>query len=153
MLKVGKNRIVLAAIVLAVLIVFAVIYNNWLSPKAKVKAVVEQTTKAFLIKNKALIMENISPDFYCDPFDKPKVDTSLTLFFREFEKAKVTLNDQKVQVTGDEATDTIGVIVVVSRGGEQGFILGSFGNPARLTLKLKKRKKWQITGVEGLKIY
>jgi len=143
----------LAAIVLAILIVFAVIYNLWLSPRAKVKATVERTTKAFLLKNKTLIMDNIASDFYCDPFDKPKVDTSLTMFFREFEKAKVTLNDQKVQVTGDEAADTIGVIVVVSRGGEQGFILGSFGNPARLTLKLKKRKKWQITGVEGLKIY
>ncbi|MDQ7797686.1 MAG: hypothetical protein RDU76_01910 [Candidatus Edwardsbacteria bacterium] len=153
MLKVGKNRIVLAAIFLAVLIVFAVIYNNWLSPKARVKATVERTTKAFLTKNKSLIMDNIASDFYCDPFDKPKVDTSLTLFFREFEKAKVTLNDQKVQVMGAEAVDTIGVIVVVSRGGEQGFILGSFGNPAKLTLKLKKRKKWQIIGVEGLKIF
>jgi hypothetical protein len=148
-----KTKIILIASALGVVIILAVFYNGWLSPRAKVKATVERTTKAFLIKNKALIMENISPDFYCDPFDKPKVDTSLTLFFREFEKAKVTLNDQKVQVTGDEATDTIGVIVVVSRGGEQGFILGSFGNPARLTLKLKKRKKWQITGVEGLKIY
>ena len=153
MFKVGKNRIVLAAIVLAALIVFAVIYNFWLSPRAKVKATVEKTTKAFLTKNKILILDNIASDFYCAPFDKSKVDTSLTIFFREFEKAKVTLNDQKVLVKGDEAVDTIGVIVVVSRGGEQGFILGSFGNPAKLTLKLKKRKKWQITGVEGLKIY
>jgi hypothetical protein len=153
MFKVDKKRIVLAAVVLTVLIVFVVIYNLWLSPKAKVKATVESTTKAFLTKNKTLILDNIAADFYCDPFDKPKTDTSLTLFFREFEKTKVILNDQKILVSGDEAADTIGVIVLVSRGGEQGFLLGSFGNPAKLVLKLKKRKKWQITGVEGLKIY
>jgi len=153
MFKIDKNRVILIASALAVVIILIMIYNGWMSPKARVKATVERTTKAFLTKNKALILDNISQDFYCDPFDKPKVDTSLTLFFREFEKTKVTLNDQKVLVKGDEAVDTIGVIVVVSRGGEQGFILGSFGNPAKLTLKLKKRKKWQITGVEGLKIY
>lgn len=143
---------ILAAAVLMALIIFAIVYNGWLSPKARVKAVVERTTKAFLTKNKALILDNIAPDFYCDPFDKPKVDTSLTLFFREFEKAKVILDDQRVYVNGNEAIDTIGVIVLVGRGGEQGFILGSFGNPALLTLKLKKHKKWQIIGVEGLKI-
>jgi hypothetical protein len=148
-----KNKIILAATVLVAFIIFAIIYNGWLSPKARVKSTVEQTTKAFLTKNQALILDNIASDFYCDPFDKPKVDTSLTLFFREFEKTKVVLDDQRVYVKGNEAIDTIGVIVLVGRGGEQGFILGSFGNPARLTLKLKKRKKWQITGVEGLKIY
>ena len=147
-----KNKIILAAAVLMALIIFAIVYNGWLSPKARVKAVVEQTTKAFLTKNKALILDNISPDFDRYPFTKPKIDTSLTLFFREFEKTKIVLDDQRVYVNGNEAIDTIGVIVVVSRGGEQGFILGSFGNPALLTLKLKKRKKWQIIGVEGLKI-
>ena len=153
MFKIDRKRAILIASVLAVAIIFAVIYNGWLSPKARVKAAVERTTKAFLTKNKILILDNIASDFYCDPFTKPKIDTSLTLFFREFEKVKVTLNDQKVLVKGAEAVDTIGVIVVVSRGGEQGFLLGSFGNPAKLTLKLKKRKKWQIIGVEGLKIY
>ncbi len=144
---------ILAASGLMALIIFVIVYNSWLSPKARVKATVERTTKAFLTKNKTLILDNIALDFYCDSFDKPKVDTSLALFFREFEKTKVILSEQKIHVTNDEAMDTIGVIVLVGRGGEQGFILGSFGNPARLTLKLKKRKKWQITGVEGLKIY
>lgn len=144
---------ILIASVLMALIIYAIVYNGWLSPKARVKAVVERTTKAFLTKNKTLILDNISPDFDSHPFTKPKIDTSLTLFFREFEKTKIVLDDQKVQVTGDEAVDTIGVIVIVSRGGEQGFILGSFGNPAWLTLKLKKHKKWQIIGVEGLPGY
>lgn len=152
MFKVDKTKIILITSALIAVIIFTVIYNGWLSPRARVKSTVERTTKAFLTKNRTLILDNISPDFNSYPFTKPKIDTSLTLFFREFEKAKITLNDQKVLVKGDEAVDTIGIIVVVSRGGEQGFILGSFGNPALLTLKLKKRKKWQIIGVEGLKI-
>jgi len=143
---------ILIASALAVVITVIVIYQGWLSPRARVKATVEQTTKAFLTKNKTMIMDNISSDFDSYPFTKPKIDTSLTVFFREFEKTKIILDDQKIHVRKDEAIDTIGVIVIVSRGGEQGFILGSFGNPALLTLKLKKHKKWQIIGVEGLKI-
>jgi len=147
-----KNKIILVLIAILLVVICLAVYDNFFSPRARVKAVVERTTKAFLTKNKALILEGISPDFDRYPFTKPKIDTSLTLFFREFEKTKVILDDQRVYVNGNEAIDTIGVIVLVGRGGEQGFILGSFGNPALLTLKLKKHKKWQIIGVEGLKI-
>jgi uncharacterized membrane protein len=151
MFKISQRSAVLAAGSLAALLALGAFYDLWLSPGARVKATVEKTTKAFWAKDRVLILENIGHDFYCHPFDKAKADTALNLFFREFEKVRVTSGGHKIKVTGDEAVDTIGVIVLVSRGGEQGFILGSFGNPVPLTLKLKKRKKWQIIGVEGLK--
>jgi hypothetical protein len=127
-----------------------VVYVKNFSQKARIKTAMDRTTQAFLKKDKGLIMSNIDDEFAQGAMTKAKADSALMLFFREFEKVKVVMNDQKVIVNNDEAVDTIKVIIVVSRAGEQGFLLGSFGNPYPLAVKFKRRDKWRIIGVEGL---
>lgn len=134
-----KNKIILALAAVLLVVIGLTIYNNFFSQPAKIKAVMKQA-----------VLAAIDHDFEQGRMTKDRADTALTLFFMEFEKVKVVMDDQKVIVQGDTAVDTIKVIIVVSRGGEQGFLLGSFGNPQPLAVKLKRRDKWRIIGVEGL---
>lgn len=148
-----KNKIVLALAAVLLAVICLTVYNNFFSPQARVKSAMEKTVKAFLKKDRALIMSHIDEEFSQGAMTRAKADTALALFLREFEKVKVVMDDQKVLVQNDTAVDTIKVIVIVSRGGEQGFLLGSFGNPYPLAVKFKHKDKWRITGVEGLPGY
>lgn len=127
-------------------------YHLWFSPQARIKAAVEKAAQAFLARDKAAILGIISDDFDQDGLTKDKINLALTQFFMEFERIKVVTDDQKVMVNGNTAVDTVKVIVVVTRRGEQGFALGSFGNPYPVTLKLKRQKWWQVTRIEGVSL-
>jgi len=148
-----KNKIILVLGAALLVVIWLTIYNYFFSPQARIKSAMEQTARSFLKKDRTLIMSNIDEEFSQGAMTKDRADTALTLFFMEFEKVKVVMDDQKVLVQDDTAVDTIRVIVVVSRGGEQGFLMGSFGNPQVLAVKFKHRDKWRITGVEGLPGY
>ncbi|TFH00443.1 MAG: hypothetical protein E4H13_07490 [Calditrichales bacterium] len=148
-----KNKIILGLAAVLLVVIGLAVYNSFFSPKARIKGAMERTVKSFLKKDRAFIMSNIDEEFSQGAMTKAKADTALALFFMEFEKVKVVMDDQKVLVQDDTAVDTIKVIVIVSRGGEQGFLLGSFGNPQALAVKFKHKDKWRITGVEGLPGY
>ena len=148
-----KNKIILALAAVLLVVIGLTIYHNFFSPAARIKSAMDRTMKSFLTKDRDVIMSNIDEEFSQGAMTKAKADTALALFFMEFEKVKATMDDQKVIVDGDTAVDTIRVIIVVSRGGEQGFLLGSFGNPYPLAVKFKHKDKWRITGVEGLPGY
>jgi hypothetical protein len=148
-----KKKIILASGAILLAVICWTVYSHFFSPVARIKATMDRTVRSFLKKDRVFIMSNIDDEFVQGPMTKAKADTALTLFFMEFSKVKVVTDDQKVIVNGDEAVDTIKVIVVVSRGGEQGFLLGSFGNPYPLAVKFKRRGKWRIIGVEGLPGY
>jgi hypothetical protein len=145
------KQLIISACCLAVAVITGIMaYVTWFSPTARVKGTVSTAAKAFLLRDQAVILRAVSDDFDQDGLTKGKIDQTLTRFFTEFEKIKVVVDDQKVTVIGGEAVDTVKVIVVVTRRGEQGFALGSFGNPYPVTLKLKRQKWWQITGIEGV---
>ena len=148
-----RQAIIIPAIVVAVLIGVILAYQQWWSPQAKVRILVDHTARAFADKDPQKVLEAITPDFEQDGMTKEKLGAALVIFYAEFDKAKVTMSDQKISMTGDQAVDSIKVVVVVSRGGEQGYLLGQFGNPAALAVKLKRRSRWLITGVDGLPRY
>jgi hypothetical protein len=148
-----KNKTILLLTAVLLVVIWLTVYNNFFSPAARVKSVMERTARSFLKKDRAFIMSNIDEEFSQGAMTRAKADTALTLFFMEFEKVKVVMDDQKILVQDGTAVDTIKVMVIVTRSGEQGFLLGSFGNPRTLAVKFKHRDKWRITGVEGLPGY
>jgi hypothetical protein len=147
----GTKQLIISGCCLAVAAIAGIMaYVTWFSPTARVKGTVETAAKAFLLRDQAVIMHTINDDFDQNGLTKDKVNEALMRFFTEFEKIKVVVDDQVVTVDGQSAVDTVKVIIIVTRRGEQGFALGSFGNPYPVTLKLKRQKWWQITGIEGV---
>jgi Flp pilus assembly protein TadG len=145
-----KQLVIFGCCLTVALIAGIMAYGTWFSPKARVKAAVKTAARAFLQRDQAVILKSISDDFDQNGLTKEKINDALTRFFAEFEKIKVVVDDQVVAVSGGTAVDTVKVIVVVTRRGEQGFALGSFGNPYPVTLKLQRQKWWQITAIEGV---
>ncbi|MBI4725636.1 hypothetical protein HY768_00160 [candidate division TA06 bacterium] len=145
-----KNKIILALGAALLAVICLAVYNNHFSQPARIRSVMKQALQGLTKKDKAFIMSNIDEDFSQGAMTKAKADTALALFFMEFEKVKVVMDDQKVIAQDGTAVDTIKVMVIVSKGGEQGFLLGSFGNPQALAVKFKRKDKWRIAGVEGL---
>ncbi len=147
------KQLIISGCCLAVAVFVGVMtYVTWFSPRARIKAAVEKAAQAFLARDKAAILGIISDDYDQDGLTKGKIDLALTQFFMEFERIKVVTDDQVISVEKSMAIDTVKVIVVVTRRGEQGFALGSFGNPYPVTLKLKRQKWWQVTAIEGVSL-
>ena len=147
-----KITVIVSGCIIALALGLIASYQLWFSPRARIKTAVEKAAQAFLARDKAAILGIISDDFDQDGLTKDKIGLALTQFFMEFERIKVVTDDQKVFVNEYAAVDTVKVIVVVTRRGEQGFALGSFGNPYPVTLTLKRQKWWQVTGIEGVSL-
>lgn len=128
-------------------------YNQWWSPKAKARATVEQASKALSERDAPGVLGLVAEDFEQGGLDKARLAEALRMFYSEFDKVRVSLGEHKVSVFGDTAVDSIKAVVVVSKGGQQGYLLGQFGNPAPLSVKFKRRGRWLITGVDGLPGY
>jgi uncharacterized membrane protein YvbJ len=147
-----KSIVIISGCAVALAMVLIASYQLWFSPRARIKAAVDKAAQAFLARDKAAILGIISDDFEQDGLSKDKINLALTQFFMEFERIKVVTDDQKINVEKSLAIDTVKVIVVVTRRGEKGFALGSFGNPYPVTLKLKRQKWWQVTRIEGVSL-
>ena len=147
-----KSALSIAAIfVLTVALTLA--YSCWWSPGAKIKATVEGASRALEKRDVVRMLEFISEDFDHQGRDKKTISQDLKFFYEEFDRVTITLGEHRISVAGDTAWDSIKVVVVVSRQGEQGYLLGQFGNPAPLAVRLKKRGRWLITGVDGMPGY
>ena len=147
-----KRSLLLLILTLAGAAIGVVTYHFWLSPRARIKSVVEDTARAFLANNQQAILDNISPEFEHRSITKPMVEVNLAAYFREFQSTKVILSDHCIQVRGNQAIDSTGAVVLASRQGERFFILGSFASPVPIAIRLKKHRQWQISGVEGLNL-
>lgn len=113
----------------------------------------ERASKELSERNVPAVLDLVADDFEQGGLDKPKLAESLRMFYAEFDRVKVSLGEHKVSVSGETAVDSIKAVVVVSKGGQQGYLLGQFGNPAGLAIKLKRRGRWLITGVDGMPAY
>jgi len=149
----SKRLAFILAAVVAAIAVFTLAYNRWWSPAARARAAVERAAEAVAGRDAAGVLEAVSPEFEQGGMDRDGVGTALHMLFSEFDKIKVNLGEHRVRVSGEDAVDSIAVVVVVSKGGQQGYLLGQFGNPARLGVRLKRRGRWLITGVDGLPGY
>lgn len=147
-----RRSLLLVMVALAGVAVGTVVYQLWLSPRARVKSVVEDTARAFLANDQQAILDNISPEFEHRSITKSMVEANLAAYFREFQDTKVILGGHRIQVRGDQAVDSTGAVVLASRQGERFFILGSFASPVPIAIRLKKHRQWQISGVEGLNL-
>lgn len=149
----SKRLAFAAAAVVAAIILTALAYGRWWSPKARVRAAVERASEALSGRDAQGVLGLVAEDFGQGGMDKGRLAEALRMFYAEFEKVKVNLGEHQVTVRGEEAIDSIKAVVVVSKGGQQGYLLGQFGNPATLGVKLKRRGRWLITGVDGLPGY
>lgn len=138
---------------MALIVFLALAYNQWWSPRARVRATVERASKALSERDAQGLLAWVAEDFEQGGLDKAKLAEALRMFYAEFDRAKVSLGEHKVSVSGDTAADSVKAVVVVTKGGQQGYLLGQFGNPAPLAVKLKRRGRWLITGVDGLPGY
>lgn len=146
----------LAFAVAAVVVLTAVLtlaYGRWWSPKARVRAAVEQASKALSERDAQGVLGLVAEEFEQSGMDKARLAGAMSAFCFEFDRVKVNLVGHRIMVSGDSAVDSIKVVVVVSKGGQQGYLLGQFGSPAPLGVKLKRRGRWLITGVDGLPGY
>lgn len=128
----------------------ALAYGRWWSPAARAKATVERAAEALSGRDVQGVLGLVAEDFEQGNLNKDRLAEALRMFYAEFDRVKVSLGEHKVSVTGDAAEDSIKVVVVVSKGGQQGYLLGQFGNPAGLAVKLKRRGRWLIAGVDGM---
>ncbi len=135
------------------MVILTLAYNRWWSPRARVKATVERASKALSGRDAQGVLGLVADDFEQDGLDKPRLAEALGTFYAEFDKVKAILGDHRISVDGEGSVDSVGVVVVVSKGGQQGYLLGQFGNPAPLAVKLKRRGRWLITGVDGMPGY
>lgn len=142
----------LLLVILAGATIGVVAYHVWLSPRARVISVVNDTARAFLANDQQAILDNISPEFEHRSITKPMVEANLAAYFMEFQSTKVILSDHRIQVRGNQAVDSTGAVVLASRQGERFFILGSFASPVPIAIRLKKHRQWQISGVDGLNL-
>lgn len=149
----SKRLAFLAAAVVVFVILLVLGYNHWWSPKAKARATVERASKALSERDAQGVLELVAEDFEQSGMDKDRLAEALRMFYSEFDKVRVDLGEHRMAVLGDAAVDSIKVVVVASRGQEQGYLLGQFGRPAALGVKLKRRGRWLITGVDGLPGY
>jgi len=149
-----SKRLAFAVAAVAVLMaVLTLAYGRWWSPKARVRATVERASEALSGRDAQGVLGLVAEDFEQGGMDKGRLAEALRMFYAEFDKVKVNLGEHQVTVRGEEAVDSIKAVVVVSKGGQQGYLLGQFGNPASLAVKLKRRGRWLITGVDGLPGY
>lgn len=135
------------------LVLVALAYGRWWSPAARARATVERAAGALSGRDAQGVLGLVADDFEQGGLDKPRLAEALRMFYAEFDRVKANLGEHKVWVSGDTAVDSIKVVVVVSKGGQQGYLLGQFGNPAGLAVKLKRRGRWLITGVDGMPGY
>jgi hypothetical protein len=152
-MKFGKRMGYAAAVVVAAMILAALAYGRWWSPRARARAAVERAAEAMSGRDALGVLNLVADDFGQGGLDKGRLAEALRMFFTEFDRVKVNLGEHKVSVSGDTAVDSIKAVVVVSKGGQQGYLLGQFGNPAGLAVKLKRRGRWLITGVDGMPGY
>lgn len=149
-----SKRLAFAVTAVALLTAVLVLaYGRWWSPKARVRASVERASEALSKRDAQGVLELVADDFGQNGMDKAKLAEALRMFYNEFDKVKINLGEHKIKAAGESAVDSIKVVVVVSKGGQQGYLLGQFGNPAQLGVKLKRRGRWLITGVDGMPGY
>ncbi len=149
----SKKLTYVLTVAVAAFVFLMLAYNSWWSPKARVKATVERAAGDLSGRDASGLLELVAEDFEQSGMDRPRLAEALKMFYAEFDRVKVNLGEHKVSVSGEDAVDSIKAVVLVSKGGQQGYLLGQFGNPAVLAVKLKRRGRWQITGVDGMPGY
>jgi len=151
--KFGKWIGYVAGAVVVLMAVLMLAHNRWWSPAARVRATVERAKESLSKRDTQGVLELIAEDFEQGGMDKGRLAEVLKMFYDEFDRVAITLGEHRISLSGQAAVDSIKVVVVASKGDQQGYLLGQFGRPAQLGVKLKRRGRWQITGVEGLSGY
>ncbi|MEW6684845.1 MAG: hypothetical protein AB1393_01380 [Candidatus Edwardsbacteria bacterium] len=126
------------------------LYYAFFSQKANIKKTVLKTKKSLEVGDIRGFLSFLSKDFFDNHgLNHQQVEEGLKELFREFDGIKINVTSQKIRVNGESATDSLGAIVIVKRGGEQGFLLGSFVQPAPVKVNLMKEKgEWKVKRVE-----
>ncbi|HSF18090.1 MAG TPA: hypothetical protein VLK65_21315 [Vicinamibacteria bacterium] len=144
----GKKGRLIVAVAFAVPIAYFA-WEWYLSPQARVTRTLEAAAAAAEKADPDRFLSFVSSS-YSDfvHADRETLEDRVRSSFHEVDRFNVTLSNVRVELSGEEATAELDVVVVAVRGEERYVVLGTPFDPERLAARLVKEDGWKIAGVE-----
>ncbi len=139
-----SHRILIASMIALVVFFFA--WEWYLSPEARVKAVLERVAEAAEDKDTARLLSCFSREY--SDFRNQDYDSLVECRERVFsrvDRLNITLESVRPEVRGVEATASLDLTVVAIRGQERYLVVGAPMQPEKLAVELEREEgQWKI---------
>ncbi len=130
------------------LIILYVAFNYFFgSAEAKIKDIIEEAKNAVNIEDNGALFTDVALE-YQDESGMKYLPAKYIMgqFFKRTDNVNLRVENVSVTVNGKEATASVSLILVGSRGGKSYHILGKPGNPTMIDIGFKK-------GLTGWKVH
>jgi len=122
-----------------------------LTEKGKIKKVITDGVKGIIEKDLGRCMKAVSREYKDEQgYTYERIKETLKEAFAEFDNFKVELRNLKISTPKREGKAVCDIVAIGRRGGETGFLVGSFNESFRITLHFRKEEaEWKLIKGEG----